>query len=70
MKLFSRLREKLPSVINILLAVLSALLLILSFPGFEFWFLAWFALVPLFFAVNREKDSIFRIVRFRLDFRR
>ena len=38
-----------------LLAVLSAGLLILAFPDFEYWFLAWFALVPLMWAVEREK---------------
>ena len=59
MKLFSRLKEKMPSIINILLAILSALLLIPAFPGFEFWFLAWFALIPLFLAIRNEKNSIF-----------
>lgn len=34
------------------LAVLSSLLLILSFPGFNFEFLAWVGFVPLFFALN------------------
>src|SRR3954447_10774464 len=55
---FSRLRQLLPSWKNALLAVLSAILLILAFPDFEFWFLAWFALVPLLLGVEREKDSI------------
>lgn len=41
-----------------LLAALSAMLLILAFPGFEFWMLAWFALVPLLLAVEREKYSV------------
>ena len=39
------------------LALLSGVLLVLAFPDFEFWFLAWFALVPLLLAVEREKDS-------------
>lgn len=32
-------------------------MLILAFPDFDYWFLAWFALVPLMWAVEREKDS-------------
>ena len=36
----------------VLLALLSALLLILSFPRFDFEFLAWIALVPLFVALK------------------
>lgn len=51
-------KVKLPSVVNSLLAVASAILLTLAFPNFDLWFLAWFALVPLFFAVEREKESI------------
>jgi apolipoprotein N-acyltransferase len=47
----------LPSWKNLLLAVLAAALLILAFPDFEYWFLAWFALVPLMWAVEREKVS-------------
>lgn len=35
-----------------LLAVLSAVLLRLSFPRFDFWILAWVAFVPLFFGVR------------------
>ena len=45
---------------NALLALLSAGLLVLAFPPFELWFTAWFALVPLLWAVEREKDSIGR----------
>ncbi|MDD5653261.1 MAG: hypothetical protein PHT31_03755 [Candidatus Omnitrophica bacterium] len=37
---------------KIRLAILSAILLILSFPRFDFGFLAWFAFVPLFFALK------------------
>ncbi|CAN5320767.1 apolipoprotein N-acyltransferase [soil metagenome] len=55
-----RLRNILPSWINALLAVFAAILLILSFPDFEYWFLAWFALVPLMWAVEREKESTVR----------
>lgn len=47
-----------PSAVSTLLTVLSAILLVLAFPNFDLWFLAWFALVPLFLAIEREKDSI------------
>ncbi|HEX8369831.1 MAG TPA: apolipoprotein N-acyltransferase [Pyrinomonadaceae bacterium] len=58
MKFFTAAKAKFPSLPNSLLALLSAILLVLAFPGFEFWFLAWFAPVPLFWAVEREKHSI------------
>jgi apolipoprotein N-acyltransferase len=57
MKFFSKAKAKMPSRKNSLLAVFSAVLLALAFPDFEFWFLAWFALVPFFWAVEREKQS-------------
>ncbi len=37
------------------LAIASAILLILSFPGFNIWILAWFAFIPLFFALENQK---------------
>ncbi len=40
------------------MALASAGLLILAFPDFEYWFLAWFALVPVMWAVEREKESV------------
>ena len=40
---------------RIVLLVLSAILLILSFPNFNLEFLAWIAMVPLFFAVEGQK---------------
>ena len=43
---------------NVLLALLSAVLLVLAFPDLDLWFLAWFALAPMMWAVEREKDSI------------
>jgi apolipoprotein N-acyltransferase len=52
------LRKILPSWQSLPLAVLAAVLLVLAFPDFEFWFLAWFALVPLMWAVEREKESV------------
>jgi apolipoprotein N-acyltransferase len=57
MSKLARLRKNLLSPISAVLAIISAVLLILAFPDFDFWFLAWVALVPLFFALEREKDS-------------
>jgi apolipoprotein N-acyltransferase len=37
---------------GILLSLLSGILLILSFPNFDLEFLAWFALVPLFYSID------------------
>ncbi len=57
MNKLTRLRNNLLSPLSAGLAAFSAILLILAFPDFEFWWLASFALVPLFFAIEREKDS-------------
>lgn len=56
MNFLSKIKNAVPSAKSALLAILSAVLLILAFPGFEFWFLAWFALIPLFVAIDREKE--------------
>ena len=37
---------------DILLGLISGILLILSFPNFDLEFLAWFALVPLFYSIE------------------
>jgi len=50
------LRDHLPHWKNVLLALLAAGLLILAFPDFEWWWTAWFALVPLMWAVERETE--------------
>jgi len=55
---FSRIARILPSWKNALLAVLSAILLILAFPDFEYWFLAWFALVPLLLGIERQSHCV------------
>jgi apolipoprotein N-acyltransferase len=52
-----KLSNILPSWKGALLSVLAAVLLILAFPDFDLWFLAWFALVPLLWAIEREKES-------------
>ncbi len=51
-------RKIIPSWQNAMLALAAAIALILAFPDFEYWFLAWFALVPLLYAVEREKESV------------
>ena len=45
------------------------MLLILAFPGFELACVAWFALVPLLWAVDREKESLAAVVSDRVDVR-
>src|SRR3954470_3073900 len=50
----------LPSWQSASLAVVASVLLILAFPDFEYWFLAWFAMAPLMWAVDREKESAVR----------
>jgi len=57
---FSIAKAKLPSLFNSILAVLSAILLTGAFPNFDWWFLAWFALVPLFYAVESEQESVIK----------
>lgn len=47
----SHVRDESPTRIDVGLAALSAVLLILSFPNFELWPLAWLGLAPLFVAV-------------------
>jgi apolipoprotein N-acyltransferase len=54
----ARVKEGLPGWKSALLAVAAAILLVLAFPDFDLWFLAWIALVPLLWAVEREKGSI------------
>src|SRR4051812_29152253 len=54
----ARLRNLIPEWKNVLLALAAAGLLILSFPDFEYWFLAWFALVPLMWAVERQSHCV------------
>ena len=48
----------LPDWKNVLLALLSSVMLILAFPDFDLWFLAWFALVPLMWAVTRQSHCV------------
>ncbi len=50
----------LPSAPSLLLAAGSSVLLIFAFPDFGFWILGWVALVPMLWAIEREKDSFIR----------
>jgi apolipoprotein N-acyltransferase len=50
-RLRKRVRACAPTPVEAALAVLSAVLLVLSFPDFELWPLAWVALAPLFLAI-------------------
>lgn len=50
-------RANLPTLSETGLAVLSALLLVVSFPDFNVWPLAWIALAPLFVAVARQPQT-------------
>jgi len=50
---------------DLFLCILSATLLILSFPNFNFWILAWFGFVPLFFTLkNKSKPKAFLLSYF------
>jgi apolipoprotein N-acyltransferase len=48
----------LPSFFEAALAITSALLLVLAFPNFDFWWLAWIGLAPLIFAVATTRKAL------------
>src|SRR5581483_6899276 len=50
-------RTSVPTLPEICLVIGSALLLVLSFPNFDLWFLAWIGLVPLLFVVAKSTTS-------------
>ncbi len=54
---FSGVKRFAPDKISTALAIISALLLIAAFPDFEYWFLAWFAPLPLIWAARRQNAS-------------
>lgn len=58
MSKISRLGRILPSPVSAIAALVSAFMLALAFPGFGWSYLAWVALIPLLFAVDREKESL------------
>lgn len=55
--MLKRIKSWVPDVRSLLLAAAGGVLLVLAFPDFELWYLAWVALVPLLTAVEREKES-------------
>ena len=57
MKFLSKFKNNLPKLKSTLFAFLSSILLTITFPGFELWILAWVALIPLFIAIENEKES-------------
>jgi apolipoprotein N-acyltransferase len=53
----SRTDSRYPEVRGILLALSSAAMLVLSFPNFDLWFLAWIALAPLFISLAKTRNG-------------
>lgn len=53
-RFLSRVRSEAPSLTDCGVAVVSAVLLVISFPDFNLWLLAWIGLVPLFLIVVRR----------------
>jgi len=47
----TRIRSEAPSIVNCGVALISAALLVFSFPDFNLWLLAWVSLVPLFLII-------------------
>ena len=56
-KSLTRVRASVPTLAEASLAIASALLLILSFPNFDLWWLAWIGLVPLLVVVRRTLNA-------------
>lgn len=52
------LTRRLPTWPNVALSVFGAVLLVLAFPDLEVWPLAWVALLPLMWAVARQKNCV------------
>jgi len=57
-KLLTQVKSEAPSLTSCGAALFSAALLIVSFPDFDVWPLAWFALIPLLFVVARQPKTI------------
>src|SRR6266550_4762310 len=53
----TRIRAGVPTLAEASLSIASALLLVLSFPDFDLWWLAWVGLVPLLVAVTRMSET-------------
>src|SRR5262245_44248213 len=50
----SRVRAEAPGLTDVAASLVTAILLILSFPNFELWILAWLAAIPLLLAIMRR----------------
>jgi apolipoprotein N-acyltransferase len=50
----AKVRSAAPSLVSLSVAIISAALLIIAFPDFDLWPLAWLGLVPLFLVVARS----------------
>jgi apolipoprotein N-acyltransferase len=57
MKISSHAKNFLPEFPNLLWTINSAILLVFAFPNFDFAGLAYFALIPFFYAIDQEKRS-------------
>src|SRR5438876_11772755 len=53
----TRIRAGVPILAEASLSIASALLLVLAFPDFDLWWLAWMGLVPLLVAVTRMSKT-------------
>src|SRR5260221_965666 len=53
----TRVRASVPTLAEASLAIASALLLVLSFPDFDLWWLAWIGLVPLLVVVTQAPKA-------------
>jgi apolipoprotein N-acyltransferase len=56
--LAARIRRETPSLADCSVALLSSILLIISFPDFNFWPVAWVALIPLLLVVARRPRPV------------
>jgi apolipoprotein N-acyltransferase len=56
--LSSRIRGETPSLVDSGIALLASILLIISFPDFDLWPLAWMALIPLLLVVARRPRPV------------
>ena len=61
-RIFAQIRVEFPSPFDFSLALLSAFLLILSFPDFDLWPLAWIALIPLLLSVSRRRSPVHGLI--------
>ncbi|HLA09431.1 MAG TPA: apolipoprotein N-acyltransferase [Pyrinomonadaceae bacterium] len=61
-KIFARIRVEFPNPTELGWALLSALLLILAFPDYDFWPLAWIALIPLLLTISKRRSPLHALI--------